>query len=128
MSTWDRLEHNEASYVFRKIVKNYFGDSLPETYKLPFSMHDPMIIKDFLHQAGFSKIKTEEVEKSSYCETAKEAAFGLTQGGSLYNEIMNRNPAWLEEITSIVEKELGEKYGIAPMVAPMKAIVCQAWK
>jgi len=128
IATWDRLEVNEASYVFRKTVKKYFGDSLPEAYRLPFSMNDPAIIKDSLQRAGFSKVESEVVVKESFCTTAKKAAEGLTRGGSLYNEIMNRNPAWLEEIHATVEKELSEKYGSAPMIAPMKAIVSQAWK
>jgi hypothetical protein len=29
---------------------------------------------------------------------------------------------------STIEKELSEKYGAAPMVAPMRAVVSQAWK
>ena len=128
LSTWDKLELNEASNVFRKIVKKYFGDTLPETYKLPFSMHDPLVIKDSLCEAGFSKINSEVVRKNSICATAKEATYGLVMGGSLYNEIIKRNPEWLGEISAIVEKELKEKYGAAPTVAPMQAIICQAWK
>ena len=128
LSTWDKLEYNEASQVFRTTVKKYFGDSLPETYKIPFSMHDPDAIKEQLHRAGFSKVTTEVVKKNAVCGSAKVAAFGLVHGGSIYDEIMKRNPAWLDEITSIVENELGEKYGVAPMVAPMRAIICQALK
>ena len=128
LSTWDKLEHNEASNVFRRTVKKYFGDSLPETYKLPFSMNDPLVIKDLLHRVGFLKVNAEVVEKNSICATAKEATYGLVQGGSLYHEIIKRNPDWLTEIAAIVENELAEKYGAAPMVAPMKAIICQAWK
>jgi hypothetical protein len=91
-------------------------------------MHDPEIINAQLLGAGFSRVNLEVVEKNSVCPSAKEAAYGLVQGGSLYNEIMKRNPAWLGEISSIVESELAEKYGTAPMVAPMSAIICQAWK
>ena len=128
MSTWGELEHNEASHVFRKTVKKFFGDSLPETYKIPYSMSNPDAIKDQLLHAGFSKVMTDTVKKNSVCASAKEAAYGLVQGGSLYNEIMKRNPTWVEEIKSIVETELAEKYGVAPMIAPMQAIICQAWK
>ena len=128
ISTWDKLEYNEASNVFRKTVKKYFGDSLPETYKLPFSMHDPAIIKKQLLHSGFAKVNADVVEKNSICTTAKEAAYGLVQGGSLYNEIIKRNPSWLEEISANVENELKEKYGAAPMVAPMRAIITQALK
>lgn len=128
MSTWDKLEHNEASHVFRKIVKKYFGDSLPETYKIPYSMHDPEAIKAQLLQAGFSKVKIDLVEKQSLSESAKKATIGMVQGGSLYNEIVKVNPAWVNEISAEVEKELSEKYGAAPMSAPMKAFITQAWK
>lgn len=128
LATWGKLEDNEASYVFRKTVKKYLGDSLPESYKLPFSMHDPATIQESLRQAGFSKVKSEVVEKESLCTSAKIAAEGLTIGGSIYNEIMNHNPAWLGEIQTTVEKELSEKFGAEPMVAPMKAVITQAWK
>ncbi len=41
---------------------------------------------------------------------------------------MSRNPAWMEEIRALVEKELALKFGEAPMVAPMSAVISQAWK
>ncbi|HTF31486.1 MAG TPA: class I SAM-dependent methyltransferase [Flavitalea sp.] len=128
MATWDKLEHNEASFVFRKTVKNYLGDTLPEWYKLPFSMHDPGSIKKMLIQAGFVKVSSEGVLKMSYAESAAKAAQGLVKGGSLYNEILKRNPAWVDEIISIVENELGEKYGKVPTEAPMSAFITQGWK
>ncbi len=128
IATWDRLEVNEASYVFRKTVKKYLGDSLPPSYSLPFSMNDPVAIENSLKNAGFPKVKSEVVAKESFCASAKKASEGMTKGGPLYNEIINRNPAWVDEILSTVEKELSDKYGSAPMIAPMKAVVCQAWK
>lgn len=128
MSTWDKLEFNAASYVYRKTVKKYLQEPVSEIYKLPFSMNDDNEIRNYLQAAGFSKITIEKVDKVSVSATAKEAAFGLTQGGSIYNEIMKRNPAWIDEIKETVEKELTEKYGAAPMIAPMRALITQAWK
>jgi ubiquinone/menaquinone biosynthesis C-methylase UbiE len=128
IATWGKLEDNDASYIFRTTLGKYFGDSLPESFKLPYSMHDPASIIESLQHAGFSKVKSEEVNKESFCSTSKKAAEGLTIGGSLFNEIMNRNPEWLGEIQSTVERELSAKYGAAPMIAPMKAVISQAWK
>lgn len=128
MATWDKLEHNEASHVFRKTIKKYLGDNLPDSYKLPFAMSDADPLTRMLRAAGFSKTHAEEVKKISHAESAAKAAQGLVRGGSLYNEIVNRNPAWVHEIISVVEKELGEKYGNAPMNASMKALITQAWK
>jgi ubiquinone/menaquinone biosynthesis C-methylase UbiE len=127
-TTWDKLELNAASYVYRKVAKKYLGDPLPESYNLPFSMNDETIIRSILQSAGFSKITIETVSKVSVSETSKEAANGLTQGGSIYKEIMKRNPSWIEEIKTTVEKELAEKFGAAPMIAPMRALISQAWK
>ncbi len=127
-STWDKLELNGASNVYRKTIKKYLQDPLPVSYNLPFSFNDPVIIKEMLLKARFSKIIIERIEKMAVSVTAKEASYGLTQGGTLYNEIMKRNPAWLPEITATVERELTEKYGAAPMSAPMKAVISQAWK
>jgi ubiquinone/menaquinone biosynthesis C-methylase UbiE len=127
-TTWDRLELIGASHVYRKIAKTYLTEPLPEFYNLPFSMYDESVIRDMLQEAGFSKISIEKVIKLSISPTAKDAAEGLTQGGAIYNEIMSRNPAWIEEIKALVGKELAEKFGEAPMVAPMSAVFSQAWK
>ena len=127
-TTWDRLENNAASFVSRTIMKGYLEQPLPESYNLAFSMNDELTIQKLLHDAAFSKITIEIVNKISVCLTAKEAAEGLVQGGPLYDEIMKRNPEWIEEIKIKVEAELAEKFGKAPVAAPMTALVTQAWK
>lgn len=127
-STWDKLELNEASFAYRKIVKKFLGDSLPDSYNLPFSMNDQAAIKRILQDTGFSKIEIESVDKVSICQSAKEAANGLARGGSIYNEIIKHDPLLVEEIVKTLEAELVEKFGASPMNAPMKALVCQAWK
>jgi len=128
ITTWDKLEKVGASNVYRKIVKKYLPDPIPECYRLPFSMFDENEIKNNLQDAGFTRIQVEKVERLSYSDSAKDATEGLTQGGLIYNEIMNNNPASMDEIKSEVEKQLTEKFGAAPMVAPMSALITQAWK
>ncbi len=127
ISTWDKLELNEPSFIFRSIVKTYITDKLPEMYGLPYAFNDHTVIRDLLEEAGFSKISVESVKKMAIAESVSEAAFGLSHGGSLYNEIMNRNPAWIDEINEKLEKELLEKFGDSPMQAPMSAVICEAF-
>jgi len=126
-STWDKLETVGASSVYRNIIRPYLTDNVPASYDLPTSMHDESIIKPLLQKAGFSKISIEKVNKQSYCSSAKVAAEGLTMRGAIYHDIMSRHPEAIEEIKSLVEKELSEKYGAAPMVAPMSAVISQGW-
>ena len=127
-TTWDKLEYNAASYISRTAAKKYLEDPLPESYNLAFSMNDAEIIRSLLMNTGFSKISIEKVGLDSVCPSAKEAAIGLVQGGLIFKEIKKRNPAWIDEIKITVEKELSEKFGTAPMIAPMSAVISQAWK
>jgi len=128
LTTWDKLESLGASQTYRKIVKKYLTEKLPESFNLPYSMCEEAEIKQLLRHAGFSKISIERVAKLAESPTALDATIALSQGGPIYNEIMKRNPAWYDEIKVTLERELSEKYGVAPMIAPMSAIVSQAWK
>ena len=56
------------------------------------------------------------------------AAEGLSMRGAIYNNIMARHPELIPKIKSIVQKELSEKYGTAPMIAPMSALITEAYK
>ena len=127
-TTWDKLEFNGLSYTYRSIATEYLQGPLPESFNLPFSMSDESVIKSLLHNAGFLKISIEHSKLISRTKTAREAINNVSQGGYIYNEIMKQNPAIMDEIRIRAEKELAEKYGAAPMVAPMSAIISQAWK
>ena len=127
-TTWDRLEQNAASFISRSITKEYLEEPLPESCNLATSMSDETDIGQLVQDAGFSKKTIEKVKLFSVSPTAKEAAYGLVDGGPFYKEIKKRNPAWIDEIKIKVEKELAEKFGAAPMIAPISAVISQAWK
>jgi ubiquinone/menaquinone biosynthesis C-methylase UbiE len=128
MSTWDKLENNEASSVFRTILKRHLGDNMPESYRFPFSLNDHDEIYGLLNNAGFTNINIEREQKLSRAENAAKAANALVRGGSLYNEIAKRDPALVDKIIAEVEQELAVRYGSSPMVAPMSAIITTAMK
>src|SRR5688500_15335486 len=96
LSLWDKLELNGASDVFRKTVKKYLGNDIPKTYGLPFAFYDPGEINQYFVTAGFCDITIEQDQKIATFDSAREASIGLTYGASLYNEIVSRNPAWIE--------------------------------
>jgi ubiquinone/menaquinone biosynthesis C-methylase UbiE len=127
-TTWDKLESNGASYISRSIAKQYIEKPLPESYSTATSMNDEALINPLLEDAGFSKISMEKVQLLSVSPSAKEAAQGLVTWGPIYEDIKQRNPEWIDEIKSKVEKELGEKFGVAPMAAPISALIIQARK
>jgi len=127
-TTWDKLEHNEASYSARSIAIEYLDGPLPESHNLATSMNNEALITPFLKDAGFAKISIEKVKLFSVSPTAKDAACGLVEWGPVYKEIKKHNPDCIDEIKIKVEKELAEKFGAAPMIAPISAVFSQAWK
>jgi ubiquinone/menaquinone biosynthesis C-methylase UbiE len=127
-TTWDKLENNGASYTCRIIAQQYLAEPLPESYNLVTSMNDEAVITPLLQHAGFAEISIEKVQLFAVSPTAKEATHGLVEWGPIYEEIKKRNPAWIDEIKIKVEKELAEKYGAAPMIAPISAVISQARK
>ncbi|MBT1688636.1 class I SAM-dependent methyltransferase [Dawidia soli] len=128
VTTWDSLEHNAASYTSRLLAEKYLKGPLPESYNQAVSMSDEAAILALLKKAGFAKTYIEKIARPSVCATAKEAATGLVEGGHTFKEIRQHHPEWIDEIKTELEKELSEKFGAAPMVAPMSAVICQAWK
>ena len=127
-TTWDKLENNAASYASRLIAKKYLEERLPESYDLATSMNDEAVIASLLQDAGFAKMSIEKVKLFSVSPTAKEAAYGLVAGGPVYEAIKKSNPAWIDEIKIKLEKELAEKFGSAPMISPISAVISEAWK
>ena len=127
-TTWDKLENNPASYTSRCMAKQYLEEPLPASYDLPTSMSDEIVIRSFLQDSGFSKLAVEKVRLLSATPSAKEAAVGFVQGGSVYDEVRKRKPGSIEEIQTRLEKELAEQFGDAPMIVPISALISQAWK
>lgn len=126
-TTWDKLENNAASYVSRSIAEKYLQEPVPESYNLATSMSDEAVIRPLLQNAGFTQLSIEKVGLLSATPTAKDATYALVAGG-IYEKIKKQNPAWIDEIKMKVEKELAEKFGAAPMIAPISAVISEARK
>jgi SAM-dependent methyltransferase len=127
-TTWDKLEKNAASYTSVSVAKKYLEEPLTESDNLATSMSDSAMIGDLLQVAGFMAVSTETVQLFSISRTAEEAAIGFIQGGSIYEKIKKSNSVRMEEIKIELEKELAAKFGAAPMVAPISALITQAYK
>ena len=91
-------------------------------------MSDERGIRSLPQDTGFAKLSVEKVELLSAIPSAKEAALGFVQGGSVYDEVRKRNPGSLDEIKIKLEKELANQFCDAPMIVPISALISQAWK
>lgn len=128
ITTWDKLEHNAASYTSRALAEKYLEGPLPDSYNVAVSMSDEFVIRELLEEAGFLKIVIEKKEQFSVSPTANEAANSLVESGVVFREIRQGNPELIDDIKIKLEKDLSEKFGAAPMIAPMSAVISQCLK
>jgi hypothetical protein len=91
-------------------------------------MNEKDLISALITDAGFSSMFIEKVKLPAASSSAKEAAYAFVNGGGVYDEIRKHKPDCLDEIKLKLEKELAVKFGAAPMIASMSAIISQAWK
>jgi ubiquinone/menaquinone biosynthesis C-methylase UbiE len=128
-NTWDKLEYNGSSKLCRQVVsKHFFNDKPPASYYLPYAMDDQEEIRPLLIQAGFRNIIIESVSKNGRSDSAMNIANSFIEGPLIYNAIRQRDPALVEELKNLVAKELAAKYGDAPLITPMQAIISMGWK
>ena len=127
-TTWDKLEANGPSFVSRTIAEEYLSEPVPDSHNTATSMSDETLIRPTLKDAGFDRFSIEKVKLLSGSITAKEAAAGFVNGGGVYDEIYKQHPGSIREIQIRLEEELTRQFGAAPMVAPISAVMTEAWK
>lgn len=127
-TTWDKLEENGASYTSVSVATKYLEEPLTEADNLATSMNDPGMINRLLEAAQFKKTFINKVTLPAFSQTAEEAAIGFIQGGSIYGKIKKTNYERLAQIKTELETELAARFGAAPMIAPMSALIIQAYK
>jgi len=127
-STWSSLEENGASYTSVQVAADYLGAPVPASALTATSMHDEAALKTLMDNAGFTSMQSEKVNLFSETASAQEAAAGFVKGSPLYKDLAQRMPQRMEEIQSTLETALAEKFGAAPMRAPISAIITQGWK
>jgi hypothetical protein len=97
-------------------------------FHIPFSLHDEKQLADWLENAGFKNNMISQVEIDCSSASAADTATGMLEGSPIYTAITERNPAVLPLIKKDVVAMLAKRFGAAPMVSPMQALVVEAEK
>jgi len=125
-NVWDAMERNPIALITHRTVASFFTSDPPSFYLVPFSLHDPAPIVNWLEAAGFDDIRWERVEKQGTSPTAAEAAIGLIDGNPIGVVIRERRPEALDEIRAAVAANVAKELGDRPVRSPESAIVFSA--
>ncbi len=125
-NVWDAIEHNAVARITHEVVASFFPTDPPQFYTIPFSLHDPTPIRDWLDAAGFRDVEWVPVAKVGASPSASDAVLGLIEGNPIYTAIMERRPQLLSEIKGAVARKLAAELGDHPMRCQLRALVFSA--
>lgn len=127
-SLWDRLERNPLPEITERTVAALFPVDAPRSNQVPFSYHDPDLVRADLASAGLVASEVEVVVGHSRAPCAHTMATAYVQGGVLRHEIEAHGPGWLERATQVVSDALVATFGDGPVAVPNQALLVTAHK
>ena len=123
-NVWGSWESNPFARVVHETVEQFFPDSPPGFYRVPFGYHDAEEIRGSLREAGFSGVTAVHVPLTSTIRSAEGFSRGLIFGNPIYDEVVERggDP---EAICAAVCEAIGTHLGSE---MPLQALVVCASK
>jgi hypothetical protein len=124
-NVWDRIEDNEFAQAVSGAVSTLFPDDPPLFLaRVPYGYYDPELIRADLSAGGFIfSAGFDTLEARSRAETCRIPAVAFCQGTPLRNEIEARDPARLEEATSVAAAAIAHRFGSTDIDAKIRAQV-----
>jgi SAM-dependent methyltransferase len=125
-SVWDRMEANILNQMYQDVIDATFSTDPPGRMHVPFSYYDQTTIASDLTGAGFSDVIFEPAPGHYHAKSARDAAFAITQGHPVRQEIEARGKGFLEQVAESLANNLTMRYGPGPVSIPNQAIIITA--
>ncbi len=126
-NVWDRIEENEMTHVLTEAIARLFPDDPPRFLaRTPHGHWDTAPLEAALAAAGFTNIRFETVAKTSWAASPRDPAIGFCHGTPLRNEIEQRAPGRLDEMTDVATAALAARFGDGPIEGKIQAVVIAA--
>lgn len=128
IATWDRLETNDFAAVLAEGLARCFPDDPPQFIdQVPHGYYDPALIERDLAAAGFERMESEVVSRTSRASSARELTTGFLFGTPVGAVVRERAPGRFAEITTRLESALHDHFGSGEISGVMTALVVTAW-
>ena len=101
-SVWDRTDRNPMVEVTQRALLSLFPVEVVRGNLVPFSYHEPEVLRADLAAAGFVESELEVVIGRTQANSARAVAFASVQGNFLRPKIEACGPEWLERATETV--------------------------
>ncbi|TAM51710.1 MAG: methyltransferase domain-containing protein [Paraburkholderia sp.] len=126
-NVWDRIEENAFADEITHALATVFEHDPPRFLaRTPHGYHDVELIREELSRAGYSDIRIETREETSFSTSAREAATAYCLGTPLRNEIEARDAGLLELAIDRATDAIAKRHGEGPVAGKIQAHVIVA--
>lgn len=121
-ATWDYTTRMPLYQLVMEetIIPTFKGEDLTYFY-VPFSLHDPEQLKDWLAKAGFSRPEVQLKTFQGHSESARRILTGMYLKHPLGRLVKEKFPDAWERIAREIEEKLTRHFGNGPIEFELKA-------
>ena len=122
--TWDNMLNIPiCKLIFNDLVVPLFHDEDTTRFYVPFSMHNPQQLKDWMQNAGFTSTEVDTIVLNSGPHEVKNVVDAYFRKHMMGKEVMAKDPSAFEPIAREFEEEIGRQYGAADPVFELSALL-----
>jgi SAM-dependent methyltransferase len=125
-SVWGSWDENGFARVVNDVIAGFFPVDPPGFIRVPFSMHDPELLRGLVLEAGFPAPVITDVARIGTAASASDAAEGLVRGNPVISAIEERSQGSVDPIVAAVADALARKFGDHPLRLSLLARVIEA--
>jgi ubiquinone/menaquinone biosynthesis C-methylase UbiE len=122
--TWDdTLNLPLFKLLVDDLILPHFEGEDTTRFFVPFSLHQPKTLTNFMKNAGFKSVETNNIILKSGSSSAKNIADGLFRKHPLGKEIMAKNPSAFEPVAGEFEEKITLEFGTENPVFNLSAFL-----
>ena len=115
-STWEKTDHVPLfKLIYNDHVIPFFQGEDASRFLVPYSLHQPDELRNFLTKSGFSRPNIEKVTLMGQGESAHQLVQGFFITHSVGQEVANRDQHAFESIARNIERDIIHQFGDKPV-------------
>lgn len=123
-NVWDSLEHNPIPRAVQEVVTAMYPDNPPTFLRsAPYGWSDRGEIERVVRAGGFDRCEIVTVSLPCSAPSAEDAARAYIEGTPLLGSLTERGVTDLAPVRREIASVLGARFGTAPCVSTMRAVV-----
>jgi SAM-dependent methyltransferase len=123
-STWDSTRNIPLiNLIFNDLIIPFFKEEDNARFIVPFSLHDPEVLVDFLKVTGFTNSNVLLKKFKSGASSPEDIVNGFLLKHPLGRTIGEKDPASIETIAVEMQRQLLKKFGDGQLIFDLQAFV-----